>query len=401
MLCFFFSHFNLLKKKIVFFLKDGFAEKKVELRKKKEKKKKKMLIQQCINNSSRNDIKRTILILDGGGVRGLFSFEILRLMARSQPEPLSHLIHMIVGVSAGAIVGTMLALGILDDSKNNDDIMSDFDKNLSLMFSNRGEFRFPLLQPRYSGAGKKQVLQKLFGEKKLGETKVPLVILCSKVDGGECVAFKSWDANTKNLLLCDIVDASCAAHTYFPPVEVNNEWLADGGIFANKPLIEALLITMNYFDRGNFHFLSIGTLYAKTKKFKAQSVTKMGVLGWLAQGLINILLGVHDSTTEKLMVGLFGDKFLRLECLCDDITLDDVSERDHTRLYNAATVVWKQRGETVLNFIKPLPSFLNPSVPTPTNTAAALPSVNGSTKKHILPTTLLEKIEPETPTSSD
>jgi hypothetical protein len=61
--------------------------------------------------------KKRILTLDGGGIRGLFSIEVLARMEQllrehyGKPVLLSDHFHMIAGTSTGAIIGTFLACG--------------------------------------------------------------------------------------------------------------------------------------------------------------------------------------------------------------------------------------------------------------------------------------------------
>ena len=81
----------------------------------------------------------------------------------------------------------------------------------------------------------------------------------------------------------------------------------------------------------------------------------MGILGWLQQGwLIKILLGGNDNTSEKLMRSLFAERFLRIECECEDIKLDDYMANVQVRLDAAAKQVWADHSESILLFVKPL-----------------------------------------------
>ncbi len=52
------------------------------------------------------------------------------------------------------------------------------------------------------------------------------------------------------------------------------------------------------------------------------------------------------------MRALFGQRFIRLECQCDDIKLDNYSSENQMRLANAAGQVWKQEGERILLFVR-------------------------------------------------
>jgi len=304
------------------------------------------LIRQCLTAQGP---KKTILVLDGGGARGGFALEIMRLIAHAQPLALSKLFSMIFGVSAGAIVGTIVALGLLDDVKTVDEVCESFVANVPKMFT-RANKNGPLFRPKYDGTGKTATLKRILGTKTFADVKTPLVVVCSTTEGAP-VLFRSWEPENQDVLLADVLDATSAVPTYFPPVMVKNTWLIDGGVRANKPLIVALLTSIKYFDQQNLQFFSIGTLFASTRKFVASKAQVMGVLGWLANGLIEVLLGVQDHTSEELMKELFGSRFLRLECMCEDIRLDDVTEQRQARLINAATMVWKQQSSQIISFL--------------------------------------------------
>jgi len=313
------------------------------------------LIQRCLSPVGS---KKTILVFDGGGVRGRFALELCCTIAREQPVPLSQLFSMVVGVSAGAMIATLVACGILDDVKQNPDACSAFYKMLPQMFG-KPHPAGPLLMPKYNGKGKREALHKILGDKRLKDVKTPLVILCCTLDG-EPIEFRSWDPAHGDLLLADLNDASSAAPGFFPPVELREDaWFTDGGVRANKPLISALLATIDLFDQDacNIHMLSIGTFFAPTQSFLRPQAQLMGLLMWLKERrLIDALLGMQDRTSERLMNKMFGKRFLRLECQCDDIRMDDHSEQRQLRLRNAAAMVWQQRKQEILEFVVPAAS---------------------------------------------
>ncbi len=305
-------------------------------------------IRQCINVSGP---KKTVVVFDGGGVRGRFALEICCTLANKQSIPLSQLFSMIVGVSAGAMVGTIIALGWLDDTKTSKDSCSKFYKHLPEMFETVNR-KGRLLSPKYNGTGKTIALKRMLGKHTFADVLTPLVIMCCDLDGTP-VPLCSWDPALQEVLLADALDASSAAPTFFPPVFVHDQWLCDGGVRANKPLIHALLLAIDFFDRGNLWWLSIGTSFSPKRSFSATKAAMMGILAWLKHGLIEILLGGRDDTSEKLMRSLFQQRFIRLECQCDDIKLDNYSSLNQTRLDQAAKLVWNQQSEKILFFVDP------------------------------------------------
>lgn len=308
-------------------------------------------IQQCVNVTGP---KKLVVVFDGGGVRGRFSLDLCCCLAREQPVPLTKLVGMSVGVSAGGIVASWIALGMLDDFKINPSACDAFYTTLPDVFQkpNKGG---PLFQPKYDGSGKRRALVRMFGNKRLGDAKIPLMILCCSMDG-EPIEYRSWNPQQQHISLVDILDASSAAPGFFPPVRVENTWLTDGGVRANKPLLAALLATMDLFhDQAcNIHMLSIGTNYAPVIYFEPRLAPFMGILNWVRRRITDAMLGMQDHTSERLMFALFGKRFLRLECECNDISLDDATSASQTRLHSIAESIFNNQKQQILQFVQKL-----------------------------------------------
>ncbi len=310
------------------------------------------LIRKCINVDGP---KKNIVVFDGGGVRGRFGLEFCCLLAEGQDVPLSQLFSMIVGVSAGAMIGTIVALGLLDNMKTAAATCASFYTFMPQMFSKRNALG-PTLAPKYDGSGKLNALRKILGSRTFADIKTPLVICCC-TPGGAPYEFCSWDEKFKHVLLADALDASSAAPIYFPPVKIANQWLIDGGVIANKPLETALLAAMSQFDQVHIRLLSIGTTEKSTRALDFMSqkgkASTMGALAWIGVGLLNIMLGVEDDTTERLMKAMFAERFMRIECEATNITIDDYSKASSVKFDEAARKVWHENKEYILEFIKP------------------------------------------------
>ena len=263
-------------------------------------------------------MEKRVCVLDGGGMRGFYQLELLRLVMHGTREK-NVPINLIVGVSAGAIVGAMLALNMLDDEKFN----SIHFQRLTQEIFNRKTAQALWARPKYDGIAKRKTLLDYFGNRQFKDVQIPLCVVCSTMDGG-VANYCSWKPEHASLLLADVLNASSAAPLYFPPVQLQGLWITDGGIRANKPLLQALLFSWELFGKAaNIRMLSIGTYYSSQYRFDGKRAPYMGLLGWLKQGIVHVLMGTQDTTNEDLCHQLLGDKFLRLMCMCDDVRLDD------------------------------------------------------------------------------
>ncbi|CAF1436606.1 unnamed protein product [Adineta ricciae] len=115
-----------------------------------------------------------------------------------------------------------------------------------------------------------------------------------------------------NYRIADVLKATMAAPTYFPPMEIftgkkvdgvfrkdaQSELFIDGGVFANDPELSALwAIRMQWKKPANYHLLSIGTGCYKTA---LSSSTWGGYLGWIMNKgyLVNTLMDAPRSFIE-------------------------------------------------------------------------------------------------------
>lgn len=274
-------------------------------------------------------VRKTVCTLDGGGMKAYFQISLLRIIQSSfQRLPLD----LVVGVSAGAIVGAILALNMLDDEKMDTLHFQVLTKNL---FHQKSSVSL-LTKPKYDGVAKHKALLEFFGDRLFGDVQIPLCVVCSTMDGG-VLNFCSWKAEHAQLLLADVLNATSAAPLYFPPVYLNGMWLTDGGIRANKPLIQGVLYAWELFGKfADLNMLSIGTYFLSKYRFDSKRATHMGLIAWVKQGIVNVLMGTQDVTQEQFCAQLFGDQFLRLVCMCDEVSLDDHGPQVQDLLTQAA-----------------------------------------------------------------
>lgn len=263
-------------------------------------------------------VRKTVCVLDGGGMKAYFQTSILRIIQAAVGQT-SLPLDLVVGVSAGAIVGAIVALDMIQDEKMD---ASHF-QNLTHELFHKRKTPSLLTNPKYDGVAKRKALFTFFGDRRFGDVRVPLCVVCATMDGG-VLNLCSWKPEHKNLLLADVLNATSAAPLYFPPVYLNGMWLTDGGIRANKPLIQGVLYAWELFGKSvDLHMLSIGTYFLSKYRFDSRRATNMGLLAWVKQGIINVLMGTQDVTQEQFCTQLLGDQFVRLVCMCDDVSLDD------------------------------------------------------------------------------
>lgn len=207
---------------------------------------------------------KRILALDGGGIRGILTLQLLRkiedmVRARSgNPDAvLSDYFDLIGGTSTGAIIAAALALGW--PVERVDALYKEFGRDIF----KSSMFRKGLLRPKFSAKAIRDGLEREFADICLGgpELKTGLAVVVKRLDTGspwvihnspKGTYFNPAEGNraipNKDFLLREVVRASAAAPTYFEPerIRVSAELegaFVDGGVSPhNNPALQLLML---------------------------------------------------------------------------------------------------------------------------------------------------------------
>jgi len=259
---------------------------------------------------------KRILALDGGGIRGIFTLQILKkiedLIRRRTKNPnarLSDYFDLIGGTSTGSIIASGLALGW--EVKELDDLYRDLGR---LIFP-KSRFRKGLVRAKFSAKPLREELNKAFPDYTLGDERLRtgLAIVSKRLDtGSPWVVFnnpkgryfsqrkgRKYTANSEYLLR-KLIRASTAAPTFFDPetISISSDvtgLFVDGGVSPhNNPSLQMFLLAT--VDRFNFNWdakpdnlllVSVGT------GFKAMNYERKKWLG-IPIPTPSALLAVHS-----------------------------------------------------------------------------------------------------------
>ena len=202
---------------------------------------------------------KKLLALDGGGIRGILTIEVLasieKMLRRELDQPrvvLSEYFDYIGGTSTGAIIAALLALG-----KSVDQIREFYVRSGKEMFdpaSVLDRFRF-----KFAGQALEEQLRTVFGERTLGSADLRCLLMMVlrnattdspwPLSSNPKAKYNNTGDDDDNLKLplWQLVRASTAAPTYFPPEEIqigrNRFLFVDGGVtMYNNPAFQ--LFTM-------------------------------------------------------------------------------------------------------------------------------------------------------------
>lgn len=303
----------------------------------------------------------SILSIDGGGMKGIISAKVLmrleehlKTQSKRRTAQLVDYFDLIAGTSTGSILSALL---LCPDGKGGVRYTATDALNLYLtegnkMFEKKSLYplhtMFGLFGAKYKNDNFKKALQNYFGDIRISELLRPCLFPAYDTSKHQTVFFNTLSGhkdNFRNYYVKDAVLASTAAPTYFPPSctlirDDCQDWLIDGGVFANNPalcaLVEALKIP-NCNDIQNTMLLSIGNV-SRPNEYTCKQVSKWGIFRW-ALPLLDILMDASEQTVDYELQHLFDvlhikDQYLRIALKTSAIipTMDDTSKEGIKKL---------------------------------------------------------------------
>jgi uncharacterized protein len=207
---------------------------------------------------------KRILALDGGGIRGILTLQLLTRIEKlvrdrtgDDSAVLADYFDLIGGTSTGAIIAAALAIGWPVER------IDKLYRGLGNSIFQSSFFRKGLLRPKFSAEPVKKALEDAYGEIRLGgpELKTGLAVVAKRLDTGSPWVIHNNpkgryferipDSNStpnKDYLLRDVVRASTAAPTYFEPEKIKvaddtEGAFVDGGVSShNNPALQLLML---------------------------------------------------------------------------------------------------------------------------------------------------------------
>ena len=195
---------------------------------------------------------KTILSIDGGGVRALISAVVAqrleRYLAEISGNPDSRLcdfFDLFAGTSAGGILAAAYLCPEKDGRPRSASEITEIFAGMSKRVFRRSPLRQGLLRPKYSSSALKKTLYGLFGDVKFSELGGELMLTAFDMEHGRCFFFNTHSASLserRDYRVADAALATSAAPVYFPPASITSvddthKLLADGGLYANNPAV--------------------------------------------------------------------------------------------------------------------------------------------------------------------
>lgn len=302
----------------------------------------------------------SILSIDGGGIRGIIPAAFLVEIEKRTGRPVCELFDLIAGTSTGGILTAMLTLpNSLGKPKYSARQAREaylehggtiFHRSLLRRVTTLGGLARPIYSPR----ALERMLEKYLGQKRLHTTLTEILVTAYDMASSTPWFFKTSFAkqhrsNVDDPLLTQVVRATIAAPTYFPPLTLEDHCLIDGGVFASNPALCAYAQARNMYPKEKeFLVASLGT-GLQVHHRPCSEVDKWGIVKW-AVPISTVMLNSSSATVDYQMRALVGSKnYMRFQVdLGEDATgMDDASEQNILRLDALAQQAVKQNDAAI------------------------------------------------------
>lgn len=266
----------------------------------------------------------TILSVDGGGIRGIIPATVLSEVERRTGRPIAALFDLVAGTSTGGILAAMLTVpdGLGQPRYTAQEALAAYLEHGGAIFR-RNPLRQAatlggLIRPTYSPRALERMLDRYLGQARLHATLTEILVTAYDMDSATPWFFKTSFARQHrgpldDPLLSQVVRATTAAPTYFPPLALEGRCLVDGGVFASNPALCAYAEARNmYPGERDFLLLSLGTGLQEHVRPCAQ-VENWGIIKW-AVPISGVMLNASSATVDYQLRALLGPQsYLRCQ----------------------------------------------------------------------------------------
>lgn len=272
-----------------------------------------------------------ILAIDGGGICGILPASVLAELEHRylDGQSIANYFDLIAGTSTGGIIALGLARGM--PAKDIRDLYLDHGHEIFPPASRIGRlYRLIVRGYRYLYEREplERELRRVFGDAVMSDAKVRLCIPSFEGKHGEPWIYKTPHhpdyKKDRTASMVTVGLATAAAPTFFQALPNEGYMMIDGGLWANNPVMNALVDALTCFDldRGQIQILSLGC--GETAFSVSSAMAKGGLLHWY--NAIRAAMRAQSRNALGQAYLLVGkDRVLRLDApeTINPIPLDD------------------------------------------------------------------------------
>lgn len=292
--------------------------------------------------------KKFILVIDGGGMRGMIPATFLDQFCLETGKQPHEVFDLIVGTSIGGILSLAYALKVPTKTV------------IEVLFKKGGPSIFPplsgkmlssafgLLDERYPAEGLENVLKELYQLARLKDAAVHVMVTASDIERDAPFLFKSWAAKAdwkEDFLMWEVGRATSAAPTYFEPKLIQNAAeryaLVDGGLCMNNPTMAAFAEGKRLWPKDELIILSLGTGDVRIS-YAYEKAKDWGIPSWIRPILHMTMDHVSKAVHYQAHEILHERSYYRFQPILspEDEPMDDASPEHLQRLEHACLTAY-------------------------------------------------------------
>ncbi|HZK28344.1 MAG TPA: patatin-like phospholipase family protein [Thermoclostridium sp.] len=332
-------------------------------------------------------MKKFILSIDGGGIRGIIPAVFLTELKKALEEngvtkPFHQIFDLIAGTSTGGLISLALTVPIYqkDGGRFYDKAGGVAAEQLPVLYQmfgnkvfsgNKNKIRKTIRQvfrSKYSSTPLHNVLRDLFKNCTVKEALTNLMVTTFNMETMQPIFIKkrplaAGGDTDPNFYMADAALSTSAVPTYFPPGYVNsigdfaNRYcLIDGGIFCNNPAMSALTEARKIFPGCEYVILSLGTGEQK-EEYKTERIRNWGFFNWVAPWLgiplITVIGEGQRISTNHMLKKLPHVRLFRLDIYLDKkASFDDGGAENIEYLIGKGKEMWNSHRDEIDSLVR-------------------------------------------------
>lgn len=262
-----------------------------------------------------------ILVLSGGGLRGMVPLHVLAYLEEITGKKVGDLFDFLAGTSTGAVSVSTFAVGdnaggYKYSARN---ILDNYYDNSFRMFNSPWYHQyltmFGLFAPRFLPDNKIAVLETYFRDMTIGELKGNILIPVYNIDQNNLQIVKNWNQprgdSNDNYLARDLINGASNPPMLFPPVafSINNRshLFIDPAVLMNNPVLYVLLYVRTLFPHKPINIVAVGNGGSTEANYNYRHMFSFGLYG-LYQYLFSA-----PSLSSKLAIEFVEDLLFEAE----------------------------------------------------------------------------------------
>ncbi|MCG8698593.1 MAG: patatin-like phospholipase family protein [Bacteroidales bacterium] len=289
---------------------------------------------------------KTILCLDGGGIRGILTLQLLKKLEEIAEIPCYQLFDMVAGSSAGAIIAGLIASG-----KTAVEIEDLYKSLVTKVFKKRSWNAHQFINPPlYDKENYREALVDLLGNNTLKDicarTNTDLLITAKDITANEETFFTCFEGTDNNfhgtyqdVLIRAVLEATMSAPTYFHSLE---RFIDGGSTTYNNPSLATLMEAVRYEGTGKYQIdkltmfsLGTGMMLESIPPDRTLDPEGVDTIFWLNLIMREASNDACNMQVDSIRSGLFKDiDYRRFDLSLDTEIMNKIPNRSLTGLKN-------------------------------------------------------------------